>query len=75
MYLSGMLLFLLVIGCNAVQYISLIHIWKHTVSTNATNVILYILKQVIWGNIWKDAAEKSQTNATNLTMALLQQNI
>ena len=43
--------------------------------TNATNVTMHLLKQAIWGNIWKRTLEsnkcKSRTNATNVTMHLL----
>ena len=43
--------------------------------TNATNVILPLLMQLIWGDIWKRTVEKSQTYATNVTMHLLRQAI
>ena len=34
-----------------------------------------MMKKVIWGNIWKPIEEKSQTNATNVTMHPLGQAI
>ena len=34
-----------------------------------------LLVQAIWGHIWKDTVEKSQTNATNVTLHLLMQAI
>ena len=34
-----------------------------------------LLRQTIWDNIWKRTVEKSQTNATNVTMPLLRQTI
>ena len=34
-----------------------------------------LLKHAIWGHIWKCTVEKSQTNATNVTMHLLRQEI
>ena len=36
--------------------------------TIATNVTLNLLKQAIWGNIWKRTVEKSQIDATNVTL-------
>ena len=51
-------------------------IWKHTVAksqTNATNVTLHTLMQVIRGDIWKHTVAKSQRNATNVTMHPLMQ--
>ena len=41
--------------------------------SNATNVIVLLLRQAIWGHIWKCTVEKSQTNATNVTLHLLGQ--
>ena len=38
--------------------------------TNANNVTMLLLRQAIWGHIWKRTVEKSQTNATNVTMPL-----
>ena len=54
------------------------HIWKRTVEkrpTNATNVIMPLLRQAIWGDIWKHTVEKSQTNAPNVTLHPLRQSI
>ena len=39
--------------------------------TNATNVTLPLLRQAIWGHIWKRTVEKSQINAANVTLPLL----
>ena len=36
---------------------------------------MHLLRQAIWGNIWKDTVEKRQTNATNATMHPLGQAI
>ena len=36
-------------------------------------VIMHPLMQAIWGHIWKHTVEKSQTNATSVTMLLLGQ--
>ena len=41
----------------------------------ASNVILPLLKQAIWGHIGKHIVEKSQTYATNATMHPLEQAI
>ena len=62
------------------------HIWQCTVEkiqtntveksyTNATNVTLFPLIQVLWGVMWKCTVEKSRTNATNVTMPPLRQAI
>ena len=42
---------------------------------NATNATLYLLRQAIWGHIWKRTVEKSQINAANVTMHLLMQEV
>ena len=52
------------------------HIWKRTGEknqTNATNVTLHPLMQVLWRHIWKFTVEKSLTNANNVTIHLLRQ--
>ena len=41
--------------------------------TNANSVILYLIRQEIWGDIWKHTVEKSQANATNATLLSLWQ--
>ena len=43
--------------------------------TNATNVTMHLLRQAIWGHIWKHTVEKNQVNATNVTLPLLRQSI
>ena len=45
--------------------------WEPTVEKspiNATIVIMYPLRQAIWGHIWRHTLEKSQTTATNVIM-------
>ena len=39
--------------------------WKKK-QTNANSVILYLIRQEIWGDIWKHTVEKSQTNVTSV---------
>ena len=54
------------------------YIWKCTLGksqTNATNVIMPHLVQVIRGHIWKHTVEKNQINATNVIMPHLRQAI
>ena len=43
-------------------------IWEqHTVKKkNVTSVILYPIRQAIWGDVFKDTVEKSQTNVTSV---------
>ena len=38
--------------------------WKK--QTNANSVISYLIRQEIWGDIWKHTVEKSQTNVTSV---------
>ena len=38
----------------------------HSKKTNANSVILYLIRQEIWGDIWKHTVEKSQTNVTSV---------
>ena len=37
------------------------------------NVTLHLLRQVIWGDIWKRTVEKNEINANNETLHLLRQ--
>ena len=67
--------------CNRCYYASSEHgvrvdIWKHTLEknqTNATSVIMPLLRQANWGDIWKCTAEKSHTNAISVIMHRLRQ--
>ena len=67
--------------CNRCYYASSKHgvrgdIWKHTLEknqTNATSVIMPLLRQANWGDIWKCTAEKSHTNAISVIMHRLRQ--
>ena len=45
-------------------------IWKHSgeSQTNATSVTLHLVRQVIWGYIWRHTVEKTQTYATSVTL-------
>ena len=36
------------------------------IQRNVSNVILHLLMQAVWGNIWKHTVEKSQTNAISV---------
>ena len=42
-------------------------LWELLFSSYAISVPLHLLKQAIWGNIWKLTVEKSQTSATSVT--------
>ena len=43
--------------------------------TSATSVILYPIRQEIWGHIWKHTVEKSYTNVTGVTLPPLGQTL
>ena len=57
------------------------HLWKHLKthsgekSYKCKNVTRHLLWQAIWGHIWQRTVEKSQTNATNVTMPALIQSL
>ena len=63
--------------CNQCQYACSLagylrtHIWKNTVvksRTNATNLIMHPLTQVLWRRIWKCTVEKSRTNVISVIL-------
>ena len=46
--------------------------WRKS-QINATNATLHLLRQAIWGYIWKRTVEKSQTNAASASLPALTQ--
>ena len=56
---------------NTVTTLNLCWEWQKWIQTSATSVTLHPLRQTFWGGIWKHILEKSQTNATSVTLPAL----